>query len=289
MKPTSALNHQHKACCFCGTPFYLSRRSVEHVIPRWLLDRLGIGVSEKHRSTETNHDGEIVDEHSMGAHSRKFNRVCQTCNSGWLSALEAAVQPIFEKLLTECEGTLTFEECLVLSSWMYKTSALFFLTLANRKHLIREDDLRYFYKNRIPRHSGYLHLFNLRAHSQQQLSTFAPRMRYGFHRDLTQNDVRPLQMCYVLYLQLGDILFRYAYVNPSHYWNFAGEMRIQGGQMIWPAWQQVRWSIDAVRMKEPQKRDYVVSFLLNDEGLRYLHEQKNSPPSKSGPLHSTDD
>jgi hypothetical protein len=76
-------------CAFCGSTGSLS---TEHVVPRWLRKAMVISgpVNEYSRATYVG---------AAETLAVVFHEVCTSCNSGWLSTLETATQPVLEPLL----------------------------------------------------------------------------------------------------------------------------------------------------------------------------------------------
>ncbi len=111
-----------KTCLFCCEPL-AGKRSVEHIYPDWLQQRYGLsreGVLQTHFS-ET---GEVLSgrHHVMAKHV--YGRVCEPCNTGWMSRLETAAQDTVIKLAEGAEDFtgLTENRRFTLSRWACKTA-----------------------------------------------------------------------------------------------------------------------------------------------------------------------
>ena len=78
-------------CPFCGET---KSRSDEHIIPQWLLESLDIKdmkIATTHMSTF----GFPVSRRGPMAMANFVNgRICEDCNTGWMSKLEAEVKPL---------------------------------------------------------------------------------------------------------------------------------------------------------------------------------------------------
>lgn len=111
-------------CLACGETS--SPASREHVFSRWLLEelecldapislfrRLGDGSSTQARVPIT-------------LDSFKLKRVCERCNSGWMSRLEVSVKPILLPIMrrTRALGSLDEEERRILAKWAGKTAII---------------------------------------------------------------------------------------------------------------------------------------------------------------------
>lgn len=109
-------------CVFCGSVMPKRSRAKEHVCPAWLIERLGIaeeGTTVFQRNFVTR-KGSIRGQAISASLS---GRVCAKCNGGWMSRLEVAVKPVFEKLWTRTTtlADLTREERMILCRWAAKT------------------------------------------------------------------------------------------------------------------------------------------------------------------------
>ncbi|MGE4055464.1 MAG: hypothetical protein AB7F99_11760 [Vicinamibacterales bacterium] len=116
-----------KACLFCGVegPGILSD---EHVIPQWLLDHVELPADDlMFHGVASSATGELTRQPRI--HS-SFNfvegRVCEQCNTGWMSKLESMAKPILIPLLDETRtvGNLSVEERGVVWKWAAKTAYL---------------------------------------------------------------------------------------------------------------------------------------------------------------------
>jgi hypothetical protein len=260
--PTDVPQKSEKACCFCNRPFSVSPRSVEHVMPKWLLAQMDIGVQESHTSTETDRDGTVIDQRKMGAHSVRLNKTCKECNSGWLSDLEIAVRPILSGLAEQEVGALTIEECSMLATWLYKTSALFHLTRQNeRKALVSEDDLHFFRRHLEPRGDASVHLCFSNVSAPSKIRFFLPRSRYGLPSTLPSIDAKPFQRCFATYLQLGQAILGYTYLSPTERWRVSRRNDMPNARQIWPTSAPVRWTKKDLILQHTSIADYFVEFL----------------------------
>ena len=77
-----------KKCIFCNEEKKMSK---EHVFPQWLLKELGIVSKEilmKHLYTNIE-----LSERKHLYNSFVNGCVCEECNNGWMSSMEAELQP----------------------------------------------------------------------------------------------------------------------------------------------------------------------------------------------------
>jgi hypothetical protein len=114
-----------KSCLFCGAGG-AGVLSKEHVIPQWLLKHLGLPADDKlFQGVASSADGTL--SQTPRIHS-SFNfvqgHVCEECNNGWMSQLEAAAKPILVPLI-DGERTiesLAEEEAHMVGKWTCKTA-----------------------------------------------------------------------------------------------------------------------------------------------------------------------
>lgn len=114
-----------KACLFCGADG-ASALSKEHVIPQWLLKHLKLPEDDKLFQGEASSANDTLVE-SPRIHS-SFNfvqgHVCEECNNGWMSRLEATAKPILVPLIDRGRTieSLAEEEAEIVGKWTCKTA-----------------------------------------------------------------------------------------------------------------------------------------------------------------------
>lgn len=122
MPPESANEKQvARACWWCGVGGPLTR---EHVVPSWMAKVLhGEGTME-HSYAEP---GEVEPARTWSKVSPDFKArvVCETCNSGWMEALETACRRRVGGMVAGVPRSLSRVDCQVLGRWAAKTGYLF--------------------------------------------------------------------------------------------------------------------------------------------------------------------
>src|ERR1035441_6850782 len=120
----SSFGNSARRCLFCEADGTLSR---EHVWPRWIATLLpdghrfsSRGAVGRHGSQPEARFGEVFE--SVDSCSWTARVVCGSCNSGWMSSLESAAQPILAPLLTGESTTLCGADISVVLRWAVKTS-----------------------------------------------------------------------------------------------------------------------------------------------------------------------
>ena len=128
-----------RACIFCGSQEEITR---EHLFPDWLANHLGrktICAVVTRDSTD-----KTLNHFRIKLFQQKLKRVCSVCNSGWMSSLEASVQPILASMVnSDTTQELGQEEQALLSFWAAKT--IFVLNYNNpspQHHIIPKAHMR---------------------------------------------------------------------------------------------------------------------------------------------------
>ena len=111
------------ACLFCGAR---GKGSNEHVNPLWLVRYLDLPADDLlFQGVASSADGTLV--HPPRIHSSRNlvqGHVCEGCNTGWMSRLEAAAKPILVPLIEQRRtlGSLSPSEANIIGKWVVKTA-----------------------------------------------------------------------------------------------------------------------------------------------------------------------
>jgi hypothetical protein len=140
-----------KKCIFCDSLITKATQSKEHVIPKWILDKLEPGYTYNNTgkwTTFPTNTEVIFSERKYSSYSTVLGGVCKKCNGGWMSDLETQFQPLFNALYEEESPVIfTKEQSIIFAKWAFKTS----ITLnysANYKKIIPIEHIHYFYRNK---------------------------------------------------------------------------------------------------------------------------------------------
>jgi hypothetical protein len=202
-----------------------------------------VQISEQHSSKQTNSKRETISERKIGAHSVRYKGLCARCNSGWMNDLENEAKPILENLIYMNSGSLTPSESLTLATWLYKTSALYQLTgPPDRRKLITREDLHHFYRFMLPPGDATIHICSFSIKPVAKIHMFLPRTRYGFPKEILEESSRPYERCFVVYLQLHDLLLSYTYRTPVGRWASLRENDMPERRQLWPISAPIMWS-----------------------------------------------
>ena len=113
-------------CIFCGIQIRKGtdgNLAEEHVVPKWLQDRIGARHQTILSVTKNLIDGsELQRTHTLERFVAK--RVCKKCNNGWMSKLEVDVakvlEPVFIGTKSVCDTTEPEQQ--ILLRWAMKTA-----------------------------------------------------------------------------------------------------------------------------------------------------------------------
>jgi hypothetical protein len=124
MKNPEVTNNSRRSCVSCGSDITRENRAKEHVIPQWLLDHLRIRKEVIFQAVASSDDGLTRETRELVADQLLEGRVCESCNSGWMSKLENQAKPVLCPLIdgTRTVHALAEEECEILSKWAAKTA-----------------------------------------------------------------------------------------------------------------------------------------------------------------------
>jgi hypothetical protein len=129
-------------CIFCGGG---GKASSEHVIPLWMdpflsqLPTTGTkpgGKRMTHRFTPGPGGSTPTREWHNDGPDLKTNAVCERCNNGWLSDLEASACELAGPLVIGEPALLATGDQRVLATWCYKTALLMQMLRPKASHVI---------------------------------------------------------------------------------------------------------------------------------------------------------
>lgn len=139
-------------CIFCQQDL-TGNRSKEHIFPQWLLNHLCIKDDEITPTHFSYKNGEAVSTRKHSLDELLAGRICQSCNTGWMSRLEEDIKPIIIPLISADKVVveLTPKERLSLARWAAKVAYL--LNYASNYHKnVPRKHYRYLYEHydRLP-------------------------------------------------------------------------------------------------------------------------------------------
>jgi hypothetical protein len=126
-------------CLFCGRGRPDVRISHEHGVPKWIkripsiAETIELAPSAKYREVPiTRYDvanqrrqTELIKTSTKALHVTQMTlKVCETCNTGWMSQLETKVKPILTPAIEGESKTLSLKEAHTVSIWASKTAAV---------------------------------------------------------------------------------------------------------------------------------------------------------------------
>jgi hypothetical protein len=233
-----------RTCVFCGSDKKLSN---EHVIPQWLgrlLPFRGIRQMSIPDTFIPEHRGDFKNAATM-----QVGRICEDCNSGWMSALEVAAKPIIGEMVIGRGVLLTEDAQAIAAAWALKTSLTWMLSRSDVWQ--RYPDLYpQFYRDRKPTEN---HHISIAAYSGE------PQRPHLFHHcpfQLTYKDVGAgtgdIVKCHLITFFIGHLVTQTVYGPDIDVTNERGFQSIwpMTGEFIWP-----RGIVSAVEVERFAKLD----------------------------------
>src|SRR5437879_1748598 len=122
-----------RTCVFCGRDL-AGVASREHVFQHWLLNGLEIREKEIPQTHFPRKDGSALSTRKQTLNGLVAGRICEPCNTGWMSNLESAAKPLLLKLCSNDTLAIRCEQPdkLLLARWAMKTAIV--LNLASNFH-----------------------------------------------------------------------------------------------------------------------------------------------------------
>jgi hypothetical protein len=270
-------------CCFCRGSFSVSKRTAEHIIPKWLLRDSGVVEGEIH-SFKFVTDAGVKGGRNTSAYSHVYRRVCSSCNSGWLGALESDVQRIFKEMRGEAPSTLAWTDRLFLNAWAYKVFALTHLTEdGSRAQLVREEDLFSLTERLLPEGRCFLAIART-----SELRIGKINLHLFQNRFITTAEEAKLKglsetQCFVGMLRIFDLLLLFAYVPPGDEWGLEIDRRLARCLPIWPGQGDIIFDKpslpDIVSAESMKFHFFHPKDDMDESALNRLEEMSNSTTS----------
>ena len=113
-----------RKCAFCEN----RANTREHVWPDWIIRRFETGQFEHRHQAVSDKHGQLADLLWEGPKiDLKVRRVCRSCNEGWMSRAEVAIEPLLSDLIFNPSRPriLSIEDTSRLALWIAKTMLVF--------------------------------------------------------------------------------------------------------------------------------------------------------------------
>jgi hypothetical protein len=251
-------------CIFCQQEGKLSR---EHLWPRWAQGVLSV----EEREQLTQHSIEPHDEsHKIWdapIFSATLKDVCQKCNNGWMSQIEAEAKTYAEPLIAGEEGhIIDVDAQWALSRWTY-LKVLLFERIDKRQRLLSERRYREMYESSLgePGLPGNMSVF-IAAHEGQRHGQYAHRLLADAKTGKPELFIGTITIRHLVVQVIEDI------ANDGEVKTFQHDKRIRGHEeRIWPFRKPFEWP---------------PGLALTDAGLEIFGGPKpgEKPPSRKGLL-----
>jgi hypothetical protein len=121
---------ENTACIFCGVTGANVKITREHTFSDWINEVLTPDVVGPDITCERSihygpQAGTVSTWPAKEVAGHKIRAVCEPCNTGWMSDLETAVQPLIEPMIKGYNGSLTTDEQITVSTWASMKTAVF--------------------------------------------------------------------------------------------------------------------------------------------------------------------
>lgn len=112
-----------RRCIFCNEVI-VGNRSKEHVIPQWLINHLNSSDNTLTQGVAHGVEGKVLEVRLHDMMSYVQGKVCEECNTGWMSKLESAAKPILLPLIEggKSLSDLSNEQRVLISRGAVKTA-----------------------------------------------------------------------------------------------------------------------------------------------------------------------
>ena len=214
-------DNSKRVCLFCDRTLSTGTRSKEDVIPKWLLQHLGLGKQELIAGSHLSDLGiPLSRPRIQGAHTILQGSVCDSCNNGWMSDLENQAASLIKEMSIGSSLVLAKDHLTVLSTWIFKTLALYHVT-SNYRLLLPSQDFRYLYENRLPPPGRHIEVGYLPSEDSSAFRTrMSPIKMLFISSELDQSDIaaRVNQNSCILTMQIGGLLLQLVRLPPFGIW-----------------------------------------------------------------------
>ncbi len=219
-------------CWFCSTT--TNPPSKEHVFPRWLLKALGLEsqIIEPFRM--------LADMVTIGSKrpphplsSLTVGNVCQSCNNGWMSRLEASAPSI---LISNQRGRMTIEQAEIFSRWMTKTAVSINVSMPFR--LLFDHASRHALSTGMPA-STYVFVYRARKASHEINWKQITTCLWLVEKEFTEIVNGAAALTYVGHINLGKIAALVVRI-PEALNGFQAEV-ISEASLVWPPTDLPTW------------------------------------------------
>jgi hypothetical protein len=151
----SPLGCESLTCIFCGSDAKLTR---EHVFAQWLRDYFPTDGQNEYLRRQIDFDSDEVHARPGPDFDIVVRDYCSTCNNGWMSDLERAVEPILGPMLKGDARLLTAPEQHTLATWATKTMLTLQGFNIDGTRFVSPERYLWFGKHQIPLSGSYVWL-----------------------------------------------------------------------------------------------------------------------------------
>jgi hypothetical protein len=120
----------NRTCIFCRATGATVKITREHTFSDWIngvltRDVVGPNISCERSILHGPQAGVVNTWTATEIAGHKLRAVCETCNNGWMSQLEAEVRPLIEPMIKGYNASLTTEQQISVATWATMKTAVF--------------------------------------------------------------------------------------------------------------------------------------------------------------------
>ncbi len=133
-----------RACIFCGQ----RPLTDEHVWPQWLSGVISLGkMVDVSRASGAEGVANTRQSWTAPPFTTTVKRVCERCNTGWMSRLEDSAKPLLTPMISGQSAVLSPDDQRVVAIWAFKTILMFQWTHADREVYVPQEHYQSLYSN----------------------------------------------------------------------------------------------------------------------------------------------
>ncbi len=194
-------------CIYCHCELNGQNRSREHVIPQWIIRKLGL---EKYKHNFVPVSSELIESPPRTPVTSALTHIiCEKCNNGWLSTIDESCMELLCKCIDgdKIDDDIDFNEIKKLHTLLYKIFLNFFATSPSTFTDKKLDAYHKFYQQKHPPYNVEFYTANII--SSDPIKIYSPDIWAGkFMPNEANNFYRqPFGIRFKFFLQLGKASF----------------------------------------------------------------------------------
>ncbi|PKF31909.1 hypothetical protein [Acinetobacter proteolyticus] len=196
-------------CIYCGNESNGQDRTKEHVIPQWLIKKLGIEKQKCQFSPVSKYLEEFPITSPVP--NTLVHKVCQTCNNGWLNEIDNSCKELLIKMITKDEYShlLNTNNIQILQTLIFKIFLNFLATGPESFKNVRLEYFKEFYNYKYPPNGTELYISNILPREKFCISHLDHWQYFDkeIHESINETFKLNKTLSFKFFLQLGKISF----------------------------------------------------------------------------------